>query len=436
MLVATLALSAYQGGSGGVVTGRSGCPMMSKVARNANLGKLQAGYLFPEIARRRNEHLEKNPDAKIISLGIGDTTQPIPEAIWKGMADAAAALGTPEGYSGYGAEAGQAPLREAITKTFYSKCPNVKADEVFVSDGSKCDISRLQAMFGPTVSVAVQDPAYPAYVDTSVMTGQTGLYNAETQQFDNITYLKCSPENDFFPDLESSAQADVVFFCSPNNPTGAAASRAQLTELVAWAKKRGSLIVFDAAYSVYISDPDVPKSIFEIPGAEEVAMETCSFSKFAGFTGVRLGWTVVPAALKYSDGTPVRQDWNRVMSTCFNGASNVAQAGGLACVSDAGMAAMWELVAYYKENATMLKKCFDDMGFTTYGGTDAPYIWVSMDGKPSWDAFAEILEKTNVVTTPGAGFGIAGEGFVRVSAFGSRANVEEAIVRFQKAFGK
>lgn len=402
--------------------------------RNVNIAKLQAGYLFPEIARRRNEHLAKNPDAKIISLGIGDTTEPIPEVIWKGMADASKGLGTEAGYSGYGAEAGQGPLREAIANTFY-KGTSVQADEVFVSDGSKCDISRLQAMFGPTIKVAVQDPAYPAYVDTSVMTGSTGSFNESTQQFDGIVYLECNPENNFFPDLDASAHADVVFFCSPNNPTGSAATKEQLTKLVKWAKERGTLIVFDTAYSVYITDPNCPKSIYEIPGAEEVALETCSFSKFAGFTGVRLGWTVVPNALKYADGHPVRTDWNRVMSTCFNGASNVAQAGGLACCSDEGMAAMRELVDFYKENAKMLKKCFDDLGYTTHGGTDAPYVWVAVEGS-SWDMFAEVLEKTDVVCTPGAGFGVAGDGFIRISAFGHRENIVEAINRFQKAFGK
>mmetsp|Transcript_14134 Transcript_14134/g.19469 ORF Transcript_14134/g.19469 Transcript_14134/m.19469 type:complete len:448 (-) Transcript_14134:239-1582(-) len=405
------------------------------VKRNANLGKLQAGYLFPEIARRRNAHLAENPDAKIISLGIGDTTEPIPEIIVKGLEDAARALGTQGGYSGYGAEQGQGALREAVLKTFYSNCPQLSAEDIFVSDGSKCDISRLQSMFGPTVSVAVQDPAYPAYVDTSVMTGQTGLYNSETQQFDNISYLKCCPENDFFPDLESAPATDVVFFCSPNNPTGATATRAQLEELVAWAKKNGSIIVYDAAYAIFITDPDCPKSIFEIPGAEEVALETASFSKFAGFTGVRLGWTVVPEALKYSEGFSVRQDWNRVMTTCFNGASNVAQGGGLACCTPEGQEAMMNLVKYYKTNAALLKDCFDSLGFTTYGGTNAPYVWVSFAGKPSWETFQDILSKTNVVTTPGAGFGVAGEGFIRISAFGHRENVEEAIRRFKEAFG-
>jgi len=404
-----------------------------RVERNANFDKLRAGYLFPEIARRRKAHQEAHPDAKIISLGIGDTTEPLPKSIADAMAKAAAGLATREGYSGYGAEQGQGPLREAIAKRFY---PGVRAaDEIFVSDGSKCDIARLQMMFGPAHSVAVQDPSYPVYVDTSVMVGMTGGY-VEGQGFGNVVYMPCSPANAFFPDLAAAKRTDIIFFCSPNNPTGAAATRKQLEQLVAFARKNGSILVYDAAYALYISNPDCPKTIYEIPGAEEVAIETCSFSKYAGFTGVRLGWTVVPKALKYAGGAPVHADWNRVMTTCFNGASNIAQAGGLAALSDAGYKDMLGLVAFYKENAAILKRCFEEMGFSVYGGSDAPYIWVGFPGKASWDVFAEILTKCNIVTTPGSGFGPAGEGFVRASAFGSRADIEEAVRRFKAAFGK
>lgn len=406
----------------------------TQVKRNENIGKLAAGYLFPEINRIKGEHLAKNPDADIISLGIGDTTEPIPDVISKAMSEASLGLSTPEGYSGYGAEAGQMPLREKLAETFYPGM--VEGTQIFVSDGSKCDISRLQMMFGNSVTVAVQDPSYPAYVDTSVMMGMTGEFDASMTQYKNITYMPCLPENNFFPDLANTPRTDVVFFCSPNNPTGASATKSQLEELVAFCKKNGSILVYDAAYSIYIENEDCPKTIYEIEGAKEVAIETASFSKMAGFTGVRLGWTVVPAELKYSDGWPVFNDFNRVMGTCFNGASNVVQAGGLACLSDEGMAAMYELVAFYKENATMLKKCFDDLGFKTYGGVDAPYVWVSFEGRPSWECFTEILEKTDIVTTPGVGFGPAGDGFVRVSAFGRRANVITAIERFQKAFAK
>jgi LL-diaminopimelate aminotransferase len=310
----------------------------TKVGRNPNMGKLQAGYLFPEINRIKNAHLATKPDAKIISLGIGDTTEPLSPVVVEGLAASVAGLGTQEGYGkygGYGAEQGQGPLRNKLAEVLYPG-GMVKPEEIFVSDGSKCDITRLQVLFGPGRNVAVQDPSYPAYVDSSVMNGQSTAYDEATQRYGNIDYMECNAGNGYFPDLSAAAKADLIFFCSPNNPTGAAATRAQLTELVAHAKKTGSIIIYDAAYAIYISDPDCPKSIYEIPGADEVAIETCSFSKYAGFTGLRLGWTVVPEALKFSDGSSVRTDWNRLMCTSFNGASNVSQAGGLACLSEAG----------------------------------------------------------------------------------------------------
>ena len=423
-----------------VSTGRRTSTIVAatKVARNPNMAKLQAGYLFPEINRIKNAHLAANPDAKIISLGIGDTTEPIPAPIVAGMVSSAEGLGTLEGYGkygGYGAEAGQGPLREKLVERFYSTT-NVKSDELFVSDGSKCDISRLQMLFGGGRNIAVQDPSYPAYVDSSVMNGQTNGFDAATKQYGNIEYLACNAGNSFFPDLAPAKKSDIIFFCSPNNPTGAAASRAQLTELVAHAKATGSIVVYDAAYSIYISNPDCPKTIYEIEGADECCIETCSFSKYAGFTGLRLGWTVVPEKLKFADGSSVRADWSRLMSTCFNGASNVAQAGGMACLSDAGLAAMNEMVGFYKENAAILKKTFEEMGYTTHGGTDAPYVWVDFDGRDSWEVFTEILTKCDIVTTPGSGFGPAGDGFIRASAFGHRDNILEAAERLKKEFTK
>ncbi|KAG1659071.1 hypothetical protein FOA52_012072 [Chlamydomonas sp. UWO 241] len=402
------------------------------VKRNENFGKLVAGYLFPEIAKRRKAHQDAHPDAKIISLGIGDTTEPLPPTITAALTAAAKGLGTREGYSGYGAEQGPAALRNGIAKTFYNGMR--EGDEVFVSDGSKCDIARLQMMFGSKVSVAAQDPSYPVYVDTSVMMGMSGDHNGK--QFDGIEYMECKAENNFFPDLANTARTDLMFFCSPNNPTGHAATRAQLTELVAFARKNGSIIIYDAAYALYISNPDCPKSIYEIPGAEEVAIETCSFSKYAGFTGVRLGWTVVPKAIKFADGSPVWNDWNRMATTCFNGSSNIVQAGGMACLDGEGYKEMVAMVEFYKGNAKILREAFTDMGFTVHGGTDAPYVWVGFPGKKSWDVFGEILEKCNIVTTPGSGFGPAGEGFVRASAFGSRENILEAVERFKVAFKK
>jgi LL-diaminopimelate aminotransferase len=263
--------------------------------------------------------------------------------------------------------------------------------------------------------------------------GSTGSHNGTG--FDGITYMECRPENDFFPDLGNAPRTDIIFFCSPNNPTGAAATREQLTKLVEFARNNGSIIVYDAAYALYISDPNCPKTIYEIPGAEECAIETCSFSKYAGFTGVRLGWTVVPEQLRYADGSPVLQDFNRIMTTVFNGASNIAQAGGLACLQDKGWEQMLELVAFYRENAAILRKTFQEMGFTVYGGENAPYVWVGFPGQKSWDVFAEILEKCDIVTTPGSGFGPAGEGFVRASAFGHRDTILEAVQRFKNVYG-
>ncbi|GAB4821306.1 hypothetical protein N2152v2_008352 [Parachlorella kessleri] len=405
----------------------------TRVKRNENMGKLQAGYLFPEIARRRRAHQEKHPDAKIISLGIGDTTEPIPPAIVKAMRDAAEGLGTMEGYSGYGAEQGQGALREAICNRFYASLGR-KPNEIFVSDGSKCDIGRLQFMFGADVTVAVQDPSYPVYVDSSVIMGMTGDHNGTG--FDGIEYMLCSADNDFFPDFSKAKRTDIIFFCSPNNPTGAAATRQQLQQLVDFARANGSIVVYDAAYALYITDSNCPKTIYEIPGAEECCIETCSFSKYAGFTGVRLGWTVVPEQLCYADGFPVINDFNRIMTTVFNGASNVAQAGGLACLQEEGYQQMLELVSFYKENAAILRKTFQEMGFSVYGGENAPYVWVGFPGRKSWDVFAEILEKCNIVTTPGSGFGPGGEGFVRASAFGHRDNILEAVQRFQKVYGQ
>ncbi|KAM3229092.1 hypothetical protein ACQJBY_060174 [Aegilops geniculata] len=369
----------------------------TKVSRNANIAKLQAGYLFPEIARRRAAHLLKHPDAKIISLGIGDTTEPIPEVITNAMAERAHALSTVDGYSGYGAEQGE------------------------------------KVLFGSKVKIAVQDPSYPAYVDSSVIMGQTDLYQQDVQKYGNIEYMRCSPENGFFPDLSKVPRTDIIFFCSPNNPTGAAASRDQLTQLVKFAKDNGSIIVYDSAYAMYISD-DSPKSIFEIPGAKEVALETASFSKYAGFTGVRLGWTVVPKELLFSDGHPVAKDFNRIVCTSFNGASTISQAGGLGCLSPEGLKAMQDVVGFYKENTKIIVDTFESLGFNVYGAKNAPYVWVHFPGRSSWDVFAEILEKANVVTTPGSGFGPGGEGFVRVSAFGHRENIIEAARRLKQLY--
>jgi LL-diaminopimelate aminotransferase len=401
------------------------------VQRNKNLAKLQAGYLFPEINRRKSEFMAKNPDAQIISLGIGNTTEPLKPTVVKALKDAADSMATVEGYSGYGDEQGMTALREKIAQKMYTG--QVSADEVFVSDGAKCDTGRIQMLFGEDATVAVQDPSYPVYVDSSVIMGQTGEYNSDNDQFDNIVYMKCTAENGFFPVLDKKVEkADLIYFCSPNNPTGAVATKEQLTQLVKFAKDNGSIIIFDAAYAEFISDPKIPKSIYDIEGAKEVAIEVCSFSKPFGYTGVRLGWTVVPKELKFDDGSSVHTDWNRIMTTVFNGASNIIQTATINILNDQGMVEMRDLVDYYMENAKIIKTALDSYGFTTYGGENAPYIWVKIESMSSWEAFSFILENAHIVTTPGAGFGPGGEGYVRFSAFGHRDNVIEATKRMEK----
>jgi LL-diaminopimelate aminotransferase len=407
------------------------------IQRNRNIARLQAGYLFPEIGRRRRALLERQPAAKIISLGIGNTTEPLTPHIAAGLKKAAQGLGTLEGYSGYDDDPkGQQllqDLKEKLAEKLYHGL--VKADEVFISDGAKCDCGRLQVLFGAAASIAVQDPAYPVYVDGSVIVGATGDYNQAQGQFDGIVYMSSTPANDFFPDLSRLARTDLIYFCSPNNPTGAVSTREQLERLVKFARNNRSIIIFDGAYSTFIHDVDLPRSIFEIAGSREVAIEVNSFSKSVGFAGVRLGWTVVPHELVFADGTPVSKDWGRIMSTMFNGASNLAQYGGLAALDDLGLAETRQTVGYYMENARIIKKGLDNLGITSYGGIDSPYIWAEFPGRNSWDVFTLILEKAHIVTTPGSGFGPSGEGFIRFSAFGHRADVEEAVERLKRHLG-
>jgi LL-diaminopimelate aminotransferase len=402
------------------------------VQRNKNFGLLQAGYLFPEINRRKNQLLEREPDADIISLGIGNTTEPLTPHICKSLQDAAAALGTKKGYSGYGAEQGMNELRSLLAEVEYRGI--VAPEEVFISDGAKCDAGRLQMMFGTGVKAAIQDPSYPVYVDSAVIMGQTGEFDSGSSQFTGIQYMPCSPDNNFFPDLELAKGADLIFICSPNNPTGVTATRDQLEHLVQFASSQGSIIIFDAAYSSFISDPDLPRSIFEIEGAREVAIEVGSFSKSIGFTGVRLGWTVVPNELKFDDGAAVRDDWNRVMTTVFNGASNLVQAGGIAALSEAGRSEMQDLVKYYMKNAAFIRESLQSFGVEVYGGENSPYIWARLQGQDSWSAFEQLLHGAHVVTTPGAGFGPSGEGFLRFSAFGNQEAVRTAISRVKEIF--
>lgn len=390
--------------------------------RNINIAQLRANYLFPEINLRKQQFLAKNPEASLISLGVGDTTQPIPASIAQALAQASERLGTLSGYTGYGPEQGAQSLRRLIAEKIYDY--GVTAEDVFVSDGAKCDIGRLQILFGDHVSIAVQDPAYPVYVEGSLMQGVK-----------EVISLPCNPGNNFFPDLKSAPRTDLIYFCSPNNPTGAAATREQLEELVAFAEKNRSVIIFDSAYASYIQDPSLPKSIYEIAGAKKVAIEVSSFSKLVGFTGIRLGWTVVPQELHYDDGLSIRADWNRLTSTIFNGASNIAQAGGLAALGDRGLQEIASLAAFYMENARIIKEALQEQGLEVFGGENAPYLWVRFRGQRSWDVFQQILEMFQIVTTPGSGFGDEGEEYIRFSAFGHREVVLKAVARLKSHAG-
>jgi LL-diaminopimelate aminotransferase len=400
--------------------------------RNPHLAKLQPGYLFPEVRRRTDELLREKPEAKLISLGVGDTTQPIPEYIVKRMQKYVQKLGTVEGFSGYGLEEGNPPLRQRIAERLYDN--KFAADEIFISDGANCDITRLQFLFGSDATLAVQDPAYPAYVDSGVITGQTGPYSEKTHGYEKLVYLPCSIENDFFPDFKKTPRTDLIYLCVPNNPTGAAATTQHLQELVDFAQANRSIIIYDAAYAAYIRDPLLPRSIYDIPGAEKVAIEVGSFSKMAGFTGVRLGWSVVPHALRFDDGSSVNKDWLRIIRSLFNGASNISQEGGMACLDPEGWEGLQRNIDYYMDNAHRLHSCLQELGIKSYGGTNAPFVWAYFPGKNSWDIFSDLLHRAHLITMPGSGFGPAGEGFLRLSAFGQRPQIEEAVQRLQHAF--
>ncbi|MDR1867443.1 MAG: LL-diaminopimelate aminotransferase [Treponema sp.] len=397
------------------------------ISRNPCIANLQAGYLFPEIAKRRRAFVTAHPESRIISLGVGDTTEPLFPHICESLVKKARALGTADGYSGYSDE-GLVALRERLNEVYYHGA--FASDEIFISDGAKCDIGRLQLLFGSTVPIVVQDPAYPVYVDGSVLIGAAGTWNG--YGYTGIKYVPCTAENGYFPDLTQIPKQSLIYFCSPNNPTGTVATTLQLTTLVEHALKANSIIIFDAAYSEYIRDSALVKSIFAIEGAEKCAIEVNSFSKPAGFTGVRLGWTVVPHTLKYESGEEINTDWARVMGTVFNGASNIAQAGGLAALDAEGLVEMQRMCDFYLGNAALIRQALDYIGINSVGGIHAPYLWAHFPGRDSWEVFDEFLESCHIVTTPGVGFGPSGQSFIRFSAFGHRDNIEEACIRLCK----
>lgn len=405
---------------------------------NDHYRKLKAGYLFPEIARRVNAFREKNPDAPIIKLGIGDVTEPLAPAIVEAMKDAVDEMGARETFHGYGPEQGYRFLIDAIRENDYQKRGvEVAADEIFVSEGSKSDSGNIQEIFAADCRVAVTDPVYPVYLDSNVMAGRTGPVG-DDGRYAGMVYLPGTEENGFLPPPPDQP-VDLVYLCSPNNPTGTCATREYLKTWVDWARANEAVLIFDAAYEAFITDDSLPRSIYEIEGAREVAIEMRSFSKRAGFTGVRCAFTVVPKDLmgKSADGekVPLNPLWNRRHSTKFNGTSYVVQRGAAAVYSPEGEKQTGQQVDFYMENARLLVEGLSSAGFTVYGGRHAPYIWLkTRGGLSSWDFFNRLLEEAHIVGTPGAGFGPAGEGFYRLSAFNSRENVNEAIARIKKAF--
>ncbi|ACB51953.1 aminotransferase, class I and II [Crocosphaera subtropica ATCC 51142] len=405
---------------------------------NDNYLKLKAGYLFPEIARRVNTFIEANPEAKIIKLGIGDVTEPLPEACRTAMIKAVEDMGDRSSFKGYGPEQGYGWLREKIAaQDFQARGCDIDASEIFVSDGAKCDTGNILDIFGKNNKIAVTDPVYPVYVDTNVMAGHTGETN-EKGEYEGLVYLPISADNHFVADIPSE-KVDLIYLCFPNNPTGATATKEYLKAWVDYATANDSIIFFDAAYEAFITDESLPHSIYEIEGAKDCAIEFRSFSKNAGFTGTRCAFTVVPKQLtaKASDGSQVElwKLWNRRQSTKFNGVSYIVQRGAEAVYSEAGKAQIKGLVSFYLENAKIICEQLKSAGFEVYGGVNAPYIWLKTPHNlSSWDFFDKLLQTTHVVGTPGSGFGAAGEGYFRISAFNSRENVEEAMKRITQAF--
>ncbi len=408
------------------------------VTINENYLKLKAGYLFPEIARRVNTFAQTHPDAPMIKLGIGDVTEPLPAACRTAMIKAVEEMGDRATFRGYGPEQGYSWLREAIAiHDFQSRGCEIDASEIFVSDGGKCDTGNILDIFGNDNVIAVTDPVYPVYVDTNVMAGHTGPAG-DRGEYTGLLYLPLTADNHFTAAIPPQ-KVDLIYLCFPNNPTGATASKSHLQAWVDYAKANGSVILFDAAYEAYITDPDLPHSIYEIPGARECAIEFRSFSKNAGFTGTRCAYTVVPQSLTVTtaEGTTItlHQLWHRRQSTKFNGVSYIVQRGAEAVYSPEGKAQIQHLIQFYLENAQMIRQKLSEAGITVYGGVHAPYIWVKTpQGVSSWEFFDQLLHRCYVVGTPGSGFGAAGEGYFRISAFNSRANVVEAMSRIVAEF--
>lgn len=399
---------------------------------NENYLKLPGSYLFSNIAKKVNAYQSENPEAQILRLGIGDVTQPLAPAIIEALHKAVDEMANAETFHGYAPDLGYEFLRNAIAKNDYKdRGCDISADEIFVSDGAKCDSGNIQEIFGLDNKIAVCDPVYPVYVDTNVMAGRSGEYNPNTQNFDGMIYMPCLEANDFVPEFPKE-NPDIIYLCFPNNPTGATITKAQLQEWVDYAKRIGAVIIYDAAYEAYITEEEIPHSIYECEGARECAIELHSFSKNAGFTGVRLGYTVVPKDLKCGD-VQLHSLWARRHGTKYNGAPYIVQRAGEAVYSEEGKAQLKEQVAYYMQNAKVIYEGLKNAGYSVSGGVNAPYIWLKTPDKmTSWEFFDKLLHEANVVGTPGSGFGAHGEGYFRLSAFGSHENTIKAVERITK----
>jgi len=403
---------------------------------NENFLELQDSYLFSTIAKKVAEYQKNNPDKEIIRLGIGDVTKPIVPAVLEAMHKAVDEIGTAEGFKGYGPEQGYEFLKKAIQENDYkSRGVDIDLDEIFVSDGAKCDCGNIVDIFGVDNKVAITDPVYPVYLDTNVMSGRSGKFNAQTGKYENIVYMPVTAENDFIPELPKE-NVDLIYLCFPNNPTGTVLTKEELKKWVDYARENKSIILYDAAYEAFIEEDNIPHTIYEIEGAKDVAIEFRSYSKTAGFTGVRCAFAVVPKAVKgytkQGEEVGLNKLWNRRTCTKFNGASYIVQRAAEAIYTEDGQKQIKENIAYYKENAKIIKEGLEEAGFTVYGGVNSPYVWLKVpEEMTSWEFFDKLLAEANVVGTPGSGFGPSGEGYFRLTAFGTTENTKKAIERIK-----
>lgn len=404
---------------------------------NENFLKMEDSYLFSTVANKVAKYQQDNPDKNIIKLGIGDVTKPIANKIIEQMKKAVDELGKSNTFRGYGPEQGYEFLRKAIVKYDYEKRGvQILQDEVFISDGSKCDCGNIVDLFDINNKIAITDPVYPVYLDTNIMSGRTGKYNTETGKYDGVIYIPCTSENDFIPELPQEVP-DIIYLCFPNNPTGTVINKKELTKWVNYAKDNNAIILYDSAYEAFITEEDIPHTIYEIEGAKEVAIEFKSFSKTAGFTGIRCAYTIVPKELKIksNNGKEVSLNklWNRRQCTKFNGVSYITQRAAEAIYTEEGQKEIKENIKYYLENAKIIREGLDEVGIQYCGGINSPYIWLKVPkNMGSWEFFDMLLEKANVVGTPGVGFGPSGEGYFRLTAFGERKNTEEAMKRIKE----